>query len=75
MNYIEFILMITDNNIMDKKIASYELKKWFLDNNCRNNSFIRKRATMVCKLFLNNEFIENKTKTEINNYLKNISVF
>ena len=74
-NYIEFILMKTTNTIKDKKIASFELKKWYLDNDCRNNTFIRKRAKKVCELFLKNKFIENKIKDEINNFLNNRTIF
>ena len=74
-NYIEFILMKTTNTIKDKKIASFELKKWYLDNDCRYNTFIRKRAKKVCELFLKNKFIENKIKDEINNFLNNRTIF
>ena len=74
-NYIEFILIKTTNTIKDKKIASFELKKWYLDNDCRNNTFIRKRAKKVCELFLKNKFIENKIKDEINNFLNNKTIF
>ena len=74
-NYIEFILMKTNNNTKDKKIASFELKKWYMENECRNNTFIRKRARKVCKLFLKNKFIENEIKEEINNFLHNKTIF
>ena len=37
LNYIEYVLMKTNNTIQDKKIASFELKQWFLNHNCRNN--------------------------------------
>lgn len=74
-NYIEFILMKTDNNINDKKIASFELKSWLLDNKCRNNSFIKKRAENICKIFLKNRYIENKMKKEIRKFLNNKTKF
>ena len=74
-NYIEFILMKTNNNINDKKIASYELKKWYLENKCRNNSFIKQRAKNVCKLFLQNKYIEDKMKKEIEIFLDNKTIF
>jgi len=74
-NYIEFILMKTNNNTKDKKIASFELKKWYMDNDCRNNTFIRKRAKKVCKLFLKNKFIEKRIKKEIKEFLYNKTIF
>ena len=67
--------MKTNNNTKDKKIASFELKKWYMENECRNNTFIRKRARKVCKLFLKNKFIENEIKEEIKNFLNNKTIF
>ena len=74
-NYIEFILMKTNNNIKDKKIASFELKKWYFENKCKNNSFIKQRAKKVCKLFLQNKYIEDKMKKEIAIFLDNKTIF
>ena len=74
-NYIEFILMKTNNTIKDKKIASFELKKWYFENKCRNNSFIKEKAKNVCKLFLKNEYIEDQMKKEIQNFLNNKTIF
>ena len=74
-NYIDFILMKTNNSIEDKKIASFELKKWYLENDCRNNTFIKKRARNVCKLFLKNKYIEYEVKEEIKNFLLNKTIF
>lgn len=66
MNYIEFILIKTNNTISDKKIPSFELKRYYLDKpECKNNSFIRKRGIKVCKLFLKNKYIEKYTKKQI----------
>ena len=64
-NYIEFLLIKTNNTIYDKKIASYELENYYLNNYCRNNSFIMERGKKVCKLFLENEYIENNIKNKI----------
>jgi hypothetical protein len=64
-NYIDFILIKTKNDIIEKKLASSELKKWFLKHNCRYNNFIRKTAINVLKLFLRNKFIEKEVKKEI----------
>lgn len=64
-NYIEFILMKTNNEIIDKKIASLELNRWFLEHPCRYNKYIRKRAINVLELYLRNRYIEKEIKNEI----------
>ena len=64
-NYIEFILIKTKSNVIDKKIPSLELKEYFLKHKCRNNKYIRKRAIKVLKLFLRNDYIEKEIKNEI----------
>ena len=64
-NYIEFLLGRTYNNVEDKRIASYELQNWFLNNNCKNNTFIQERAINVCKSFLENQYIEKEVKDKI----------
>lgn len=69
-NYIEFMLKKTNNDIIDKKIPSLELKKHFLKNKCKHNKLIRKRALKVLKLFLRNDFIGTEIKNEILLFLK-----
>ena len=64
-NYIEFILIKTNNDINDKRIASFELNEWFLKHGCRYNKYIRERAINVVELFLKNDYIEKKIKNEI----------
>ena len=64
-NYIEFLLGRTNNTVKDKRIASYELKNWFLNHQCKNNTFIQERAKYVCKLFLENQYIEQEVKDKI----------
>jgi hypothetical protein len=71
-NYIEFMLKKTNNNIIDKMIPSLELKKHFLKNKCKHNKIIRERALKVLKLFLINDFIEKEIKNEILVFLKRI---
>ena len=77
-NYIEFILIKTNNDINDKRTTSFELKEWFLKNNCRYNENIRERSNNVLKLFLKNDYIENEVKNEILAFLnetnRNISM-
>lgn len=57
--------MKTNNEIIDKKIASLELNKWFLKHPCRYNKYIRERAIKVLELYLRNQYIEKETKNEI----------
>ena len=71
-NYIEFILIKSNNDINDKRIPSFELKKHFLKHNCRYNKNIRKRAIKVLELFLINNYIEKEIKNEILDFLNEI---
>jgi glycosyltransferase involved in cell wall biosynthesis len=64
-NYLEFILIKTNEDINDKKIPSHELKKIFLKHKCRYNKYIREKAIKVLKLFLRNDYIEKGIKNEI----------
>ena len=64
-NYIEFLLQRTNNTVKDKRIASFELKNWYLNHICINNIFIQERAKNVCKLFLENPYIETDVKEQI----------
>lgn len=64
------MLKKTNNDIIDKKIPSLELKKHFLKNKCKHNKIIRKRALKVLKLFLRNDFIGTEIKNEILLFLK-----
>ena len=68
-NLIEFLLKYTKDEIDDKRIASYELKNSYLDNDCRNSDYIRERGIYVCKLFLNNVYIEDDIKDKIYKFL------
>lgn len=66
LNYIEFILLKTNNTIHDKKISSFELDRYFLSRKeCQNNTYVRKRVIRVCKLFLKNKYIEKYIKEKI----------
>ena len=68
-NYIEFLLTYTDNNDIDKKISSFELDNFLLNNKCRVNKLILDRAILVCKLFLENKYIEIEEKNKIHAFL------
>ena len=73
-NYIELLLNKTKNNSFDKNFASFELKNYYLKNECRNNEFIRERGKNVCKLFLENKYINSNIKNEIYSVLNDRSV-
>ena len=64
-NFIEFLLIKTNNNIIDKNIPSLELKINFLEHQCRFNKNIRERALKVLELFLRNDYIKQEIKNEI----------
>lgn len=64
-NLIEFLLIKTSNNIIDKNIPSLELKNKFLEHKCRFNKIIRERAIKVLELFLRNVYIKQEIKNEI----------
>lgn len=63
--YSEFLLNKTNNDNMDKKIASYELDTWFLNTKCRTNEYIKSDAINTCKLFTQNKLIEDNIKKKI----------
>ena len=63
--------MKTEDNISDKKIPSFLIKKYLLNHRCRNNSFIKNKAIDVCKLFMKNKYIDLQLKNEINEFLNN----
>ena len=68
-NYLEFLLNHTDNSILDKKIASFELRTWYLNHTCKLNNITRNMGNKLLKLYLLNEYIDNNTKSEIMHYL------
>jgi len=68
-NLIEFLLKYTKDEIDDKRIASYVLKEYYLNNDCRNCDFIRERGIFVCNLFLENKYIEDDVKGQIYKFL------
>ena len=72
--YVEFLLSKTNSTIEDKKIASFELNKTILNNyKCKYNINLKEQIINLCKLFLDNNYIEEKIKNEINSYLKIIN--
>ena len=67
--YLEFLLIHTDNTFLDKKIASSELKTWYLNHTCRFNNVTRNMGKKLLKSYLQNQYIENITKIEIIRFL------
>lgn len=56
--YLEFLLFKTDNNYIDKIIASSELNTWYLNNKkCNSNNNIINQGIYICiiKIFFFNE--------------------
>ena len=68
--YIEFLLKTTDNCFKDKKIASMELENWYLDHYCINDTFSKKQGIYTCKLFLENQYIDDNIKNKIKKFLQ-----
>ena len=72
-SYIELVLIKSNNNYQDKKIASYAIQYFLIDDNeCRQNRLIRKVAIDVCKLYLQNRYIEKDIKAKIYSYLSDL---
>ena len=69
LNYIEFLLIKTNNNTNDKRIASYELEHYYFNTSCWKNKHFLERGRNVCKLFLANKYIKNDIKYKIFNFL------
>lgn len=73
LNYIEFLLMKTEDNIIDKRIPSFEFNRWYLGTKCRKNKYVREKGIYLCKLFLRNNYIENKVKKKILKFFDEIN--
>jgi len=69
LNFIEFILEKTENNINDKKIAFYSFNKWFLNYWCRNFSETIVKAINISNKYLGNKYIQEEDKKQIRNFL------
>ena len=72
LNYLEILFKNTQNTIEDKKIAFYELEHLILDNKCRNNKNITQKATEICKLYLDNEYVSKEGKNKIQRFINSI---
>ena len=72
-NFIEFVLIKTNNDIYDKRIPSFEVKRYLKKKKCKYNKNIRKKDIKVLKLFLWNDYIKKEIKKEILVFLNEIS--
>ena len=70
LNYIEFTFAKSDNNL---KLASFALNDLYLNNKCKEQTNIRNEGIRICKLFLQNQYVENKIKDLINLFLNQIN--
>ena len=72
---IEVLLLFTENNFEDKNIAVVNFRGFYLSNkDCRSNrdKNIVILAEKICKLFLENKYIEKSFKDEIKVYLSEL---
>ena len=70
LTFSEVLILFTENNNKDKKIAENAFLDWFIrDSKCKNKSNIRNDTIRISKLFLNNQYISTKAKNEIYSYL------
>ena len=66
LNYIEFTFIKSDN---DFTLSSFALQNFFLNSRCRHDKNIRNDAITICKLFLDNQNINNNLKDKIKVFL------
>ena len=74
LNFLEILFKNTKNTIEDKKIAFSQVETWYLNNDCRENKDSREKAIEVFKLYLNCEYISNKDKNKIQNFINNSNI-
>ena len=72
-SYVELVLIKSNNNYEDKKIAAFAIKKFILNDDCGRKMLIRNETIKVCKLYLDNQYIDNNTKEQINLFLKSLN--
>ena len=73
LNYNEFILKNTKNTTYDKKVAFFCLDKYLLSYWCRNYTPTFEKAKKISNIYLNNEYIEEKDKNKIKEFLNEIN--
>ena len=75
LNFIEFVLDKTENNIIDKKLAFLSYDRWFLSKWCRNLKETYEQAIKISKQYLENKYIQEEDKNKIKAFFteKNIT--
>ena len=68
------LLKKTYNTTYDKQIALFELKRYYINHKCRNNTYIKKMGINLCKLFLENKYIIKIRKKLIKNFLQKLKI-
>ena len=71
LNQIEFTFIKSDN---DFTLSSFALQNFFLNSRCRHDKNIRNDAITICKLFLDNQNINNNLKDKIKVFLNEANV-
>ena len=70
LTYFEVLLLFTENNHEDKKIAEYSFLDWLTGNlMCLNKTNIKNDILRISNLYLKNEYISKNAKNEILLYL------
>ena len=70
LNFVELLLLKTNNTYEDKKIASYEFELSYLNHYCRNNRFAIRKGIAVSTKIYNNKYIDKDIKKKIRNFFK-----
>ena len=70
LGYIELVYIKSTNNF---KLASFILENNLFYTDCTGSDSIKEEANRICKLFLDNQYIENRLKNKINSFLKRIN--
>ena len=70
-NYLEILFKNTKNTYEDKKLAFTQVEFWYLKTHCKKNEAAREKAKEVFKLYLNCEYISEKDKAKIQNFIVN----
>ena len=68
LTYIYVSLLFTQNDELDKELASFNLLNLYLKGECRKDKKIFKEAIDICKLFLSNRYIKPEIKSQIKQF-------
>ena len=70
LGYIEFVVTKSNDDV---KLASFLIENRFLKNDCIRRDYVRDQVISICKVVLDNKFIENRLKDKINSLLKSMN--